>query len=346
MGNVGLATIIIASLSIAAGSSLADDVEDFYRGKTIEFVVGAAAGGGLDLVARPLAPYLSKYLPGNPTIIVRNMPGAAGVVMANYLVSAARKDGTVIGMAVSNIPYEPRLNTLAADVIKYDPSKLGWIGTPVREPQVSWVWHTAGINTWEDMKTKRVRFGATSAAGDNAIFPALANQLLGLKSEVIIGYKGVSEIFLAVERGELEGNSTAYSFLHISKPDWVRDKKANIVLQFGLQRLEELNTVPTLLELVSDPEDKQMLRYLLLKFEMHRPIFTAPGVPGPRLAALRRAFDKAVADPEFLAATKKIGIDISPLGGEAVEKLVEEVVNTPQPVVDRLKATLAAAGLK
>ncbi len=333
------------SALVASNPATANDVENFYRGKTVEFIVGAAAGGGFDLTARPLLPYLSKYMPGNPTFIVRNMPGAAGVIMTNFLVSAAPKDGTAIGMGTSNIPYEPRLKTMSPDGknLRYEPQKLGWIGTPVREPQVSWVWSAAGVNKWEDLRSNKVRFGATSVGGDNAIFPALANQLLGLKSEVITGYQGVSEIFLAIERGELDANNTAYSNLQISKPDWLRDGKVKIILQFGLERLQALTDVPTIIELVKDEEDRRMLRFFLLKFEMHRPIFAPPGIPEDRLEALRIAFDKSVVDPAFIAEAKRSGIDITPLDGKSIAKLVDEVMTTPQSVVDRLNKTLAGA---
>ncbi len=339
---------VITACGLGPSMASADDISDFYRGRTVEFLVGAAAGGGFDLTARPLAPFLSKHLPGNPTVIIRNMPGGAGVIMTNFLASAANADGSVFGMGTSNVPYEPRLNTLSPDGrnIKYDPRTLGWIGTPVREPQVSYVWHTTGVQTWQDLRTAKIRFGATAVSGDNAIFPALANHLLGLKSEIITGYKGVSEILLAIERGELEANNSAYSTLTISKPDWKRDNKVRVIMQFGLERLSAIKDVPTILELVENAEDQQMLRFFLLKFEMHRPMYAAPGVPPARLEALRTAFNKAVADPEFLAFAARAGLDINPLDGVGVAKLVEEVLSTPQPVVDRLRRTLESIGVK
>lgn len=342
-----LASALAIIISTAAPSS-ADEVSDFYRGKTVEFLVGAAAGGGFDLTARPLAPFLAKHLPGSPNIIIRNMPGGAGVIMTNYLAGAAPSDGSVIGMGTSNVPYEPRLNTLSPDGrnIKYDPQKLGWIGTPGREPQVSYVWHATGVTKWQDLRTAKIRFGATAVSGDNAIFPALANQLLGLKSEIITGYRGVTEILLAMERGELEASNSAYSTLTISKPDWKRDNKARVIMQFGLQRLEAIKDVPTIMELVDNPDDQRMLRFFLLKFEMHRPIYAPAGVPPARLAALRTAFDKAVVDPEFLAMANRLGLDINPLNGAGVAKLVDEIMATPQPVVDRLKKTLETLSVK
>ncbi len=237
-------------------------------------------------------------------------------------------------MGTGNIPYEPRLNMLSADGknIRYDPQKLAWIGTPVREPQVSYVWHATPVKTWQDMRTHKVRFGATAASGDNAIFPAMANKLLNLKSEVITGYRGVAEILLAMERGELEANNSAYSTLGVSKPDWRRDNKVRYVMQFGVERIAELKDVPTLYELVDNPDDKQMLRFFFLKFEMHRPIYAPPNIPKDRLAALRTAFDRTMKDPDFLAIADKMGLMIRPLDGDGVAKLVDEIMTTPQPL--------------
>lgn len=344
-------SFIAGALSLAVcgiSAAQADAVSDFYHGKTIQFIVGAAAGGGFDLTARPLAKFMTKYLPGNPTIIIRNMPGAAGMIMTNYLSNGAAADGTVIGMSTSSVPFEPRLRILSPDGsnVKFDPQKLQWIGTPMREPQVSWVSQASGVKSWQDLKTKTVRFGATSVAGDNAIFPALTNELLGLNAKIVTGYQGIGEIYLAIERGELEANNTAYSNLTIGKPDWLRDGKAIVIMQYGLKKLPSLKNVPSLVELVHDPDDLKMLRFFFLKFEMSRPIFAPPNTPQDRVDALRAAFDSAVRDPEFLAETQKLGLEIDPLDGRTVAKLVDEVMTTPQPVVDRLRSILKKMGIK
>ena len=334
--------LIIFSAGAALGQSgqaKADDIADFYRGKTIQYVVGSAAGTGYDITSRPLARYLTKHLPGNPLIVVRNMPGAAGVIMTNYLFNVAPSDGTVIGMGTSNVPYEPRLKLMSADgkSANWDPRNLSWIGTPVREPQISWVWHESGINTWQDMRTKASRFGSTTIGGDNAIFPMLANKLLGLKSEVITGYQGSNDVFLAIERGELNASNTAYSNLTIQKADWLKSGKARIVMQFGLERVPSMKDVPSLIELVTNEDDLRMLRFLLMKFEMHRPIYGPPKLPNDRLAALRTAFDKAVADPDFVEEAGRLGLDLRPLSGGAIAKLVDEIMETPEPVVARVR---------
>jgi len=338
----------LALSPLATSQAFADAVSDFYKGRNIDFIVGAAAGGGFDQTARPMAPFLSKYLPGKPSVVVRNMPGGAGVIMTNYLVSAASADGTVIGMGTGNIPYEPRLNMLSEDGrnIRYDPKTLVYIGTPVREPQVSYVWHESPVKSWEHMRSVNIRFGATAASGDNAIFPALANRLLGLKSEIITGYRGVSEILLAIERGELDANNSAYSTVGVSRPDWQRDGKVRYLMQFSVERLPELKDVPSLYELVSNEDDKKMLRFFFLKFEMHRPIYAPPGVPSDRVNALRVAFDETMKDPDFLNLADKMGLGVRPLDGAGVEKLVNEIMATPQPIVDRLRKTLEDAGIK
>lgn len=348
MRRAGIFTLAVALAGTTAAHAQVDPVAEFYKGRNVDFIVGAAAGGGFDQTARPMAPFLSKYIPGNPNVVIRNMPGGAGVIMTNYLVSAAPSDGSVFGMGTGNIPYEPRLNMLSADGknLRYDPQKLAWIGTPVREPQVSYVWHATPVKTWQDLRTHKVRFGATAASGDNAIFPAMANKLLNLKSEVITGYRGVAEILLAMERGELEANNSAYSTLGVSKPDWRRDNKVRYVMQFGVERIPELPDVPTLYELVDDPDDKKMLRFFFLKFEMHRPIYAPPNIPPARLAALRVAFDRTMKDPDFLAIADKMGLLIRPLDGAGVAKLVDEIMTTPQPIVDRLRRTLEDSGIK
>ena len=333
-----------AFLSLGVLPAGAEDAATFFKGKSLQYIVGSAAGTGYDLTSRPLARYMSKYLPGNPNFVVRNMPGAAGVIMTNYFFTAAPTDGTVIGMGTSNVPYEPRLRLMSSDGknSNWDPRHLSWIGTPVREPQISWVWGASGIRTWEDMRTIPTRFGSTTIGGDNSIFPMLAKNLLGLKSEVITGYKGSNEVFLAIERGELNASNTAYSNLTIQKPDWMQSGKARIVMQFGLERIPSLPDVPSLIELVKDKDDQEMLRYLLLKFEMHRPIYGPPRIPADRLDALRKAFDQAVSDPDFVDEATRMGLELRPLSGAKIANMIDEIMTAPEPLVARVRDTLNA----
>ena len=210
----------------------AETVADFYRGKTIELAIAGAPAGGYDVAARTLANHYGRHIPGNPTVIVKNMPGAAGLIVTNYLYNVAKRDGTVIGMPTSNVPIEPRLKLLSPDGsnVKFDLANFSWIGTPLQEPQVTWVWHTAPAASVDDLKTNTILMGATTASADNAILPMLVDELIGTKMKVLTGYQGQNEINLAAERGEVQGNNTGLSNLTVNKADWLRDGKVRILL--------------------------------------------------------------------------------------------------------------------
>jgi tripartite-type tricarboxylate transporter receptor subunit TctC len=335
-------------IAMMSGFSLADPVEDFYRGKTIELVIGAAPAGGYDLAGRTVANFMSRHIPGGPTLIVRNMPGATGLIMTNYLFNVAKRDGTAIGMPTSNIPIEPRLKLLSSDGsnIKFDIVQFSWIGTPLQEPQVTWVWHTAPASSVEDLKKNVILMGATSSSADNFILPLLVNQLLGTKMKVVAGYQGQNEINLAVERGEAQGNNTGLSNLTVNKADWLRDKKVRILLQFSSERLSTLKDVPTVAELAASDEDRALLRFYSLKFNMARPLILPPGVPADRRAALQAAFEATMKDPDYLAEAQRIGLETNWLGGKDLADLIRQIQETPQSVVDRLRDLLARADAK
>jgi tripartite-type tricarboxylate transporter receptor subunit TctC len=325
--------------------AVAQPVKDFYTGKTIEILVGAAAGGGYDLAARTLANHMGRHIPGRPNIVVRNMPGATGLIMTNNFYNTAKRDGTAIGMPTSNIPLEPRLKVLSPDGtnIKFDIDRLIWIGTPVQEPQIAWVWHDAPAKSVADLKTNVIAFGATSPSSDNYILPLLANQLIGTKTKVFAGYQGQNEINLAVERGEVQGNNTGLSNITVNKADWVRDTKVRILLQYGEERLPEIKDVPTVLELATSEADRALLRFYASKFSIARPLALPPDVPDDRVKALRAAFDATMKDPQYLEEAKRIGMDVNPLSGEEVERLVRNIQATPQDIIDRTREILSAA---
>ena len=326
-------------------SARADKVADFYRGKTIEMMIGGAVGGGYDLAGRTMANHIGRYIPGNPSILVRNMPGATSLIMTNHLYNVARRDGTVIGMPTSNIPLEQRLKVISPDGtnVRFEIERFGWIGTPVQEPQITWVWHTAPAHNVEDLRKNTIRMGATTSSADNYILPSIVNQLVGARMQVATGYIGQNEINLAVERGEVQGNNTGLSNITVNKADWLRDGKVRILLQYGTERLPVLPNVPTAFELASAEADRALLRFYAVKFSMARPLMAPPDVPVERLAALRAAFDATMKDRQFLEEAERIGLDISPLGGEDVAALIRQVQTTPQGVVDRLRELLANA---
>jgi tripartite-type tricarboxylate transporter receptor subunit TctC len=337
VGAICLVMGMTASLAAAA-----DPVADFYRGRTIELVIGAAAGGGYDIPGRALARHMGRHVPGNPAIIVRNMPGATSLIMTNQLYNRAPRDGTVMGMPNNNIPLEPRLKLLAAaGNVVFDVSRFSWIGTPVQEPHVLWVWHTAPAKSFADLKTNRIIMGATAASADNYTLSSLMNQTLGTRMEVVTGYQGQNDINLAVERGEVQGNTTGLTNLIVSKADWIKQGKIRMLLQFGSERAPEIPDVPAVVELAASPEDREIWQFFTAKFKIARPLALPPDVPPQRVQALRNAFDATMQDPLFREEAQKIGLELSPLGGEAVDRLIAQIQATPEPVVERLRRLLA-----
>ena len=338
---LGAALLVTAA---AAAAAQAEPVEDFYRGKTIELLIGGASGGGYDLAGRTVANHLGRHIPGNPNFVVRNLPGATSLIMTNQLYNVSKRDGTVIGMPLSNIPLEPRLKLISPDGanVRFDVDRFGWIGTPVQEPQITWVWHSAPARNLADLRANLIRMGATTSSADNYILPTLVNRLLGTRMQVVTGYIGQNEINLAVERGEVQGNNTGLSNMTVNKADWLRDGKVRILLQYGAERLPVLPDVPAAAELASAEEDRALLRFYAIKFNMARPLAAPPEVPPERLAALRAAFDATMKDPRYIEDARRIGLDVSPLGGERIEALIRQVQATPEPVVARLRELLAA----
>ena len=331
---------ILGSLAAGAagtGRGLAQEKVDF-RGKQIRLIVGAAIGGGYDGAGRLVARHIGRHIPGNPMVVAENMPGAGSVIMLNYLYNSAPRDGTVWGEPTGTAALEPRLKIMAREGanVRFDPNKMRWIGTPAQQPQVLFTWHERPFRTAQDLTLHRAVMGSTAAASDNAILPAMLNQIIGAKMDVVPGYNGTADILLAMERGEADGHVALLANLTVGKPDWLRDKKVRILVQFGAQRSPELPDVPTAVELATRQEDKELLTFYSLKYDMAYPIGLPPGVPTPIVEALQDAFDATMKDPEFLRDAQKSGLEVSPLGGKAIEALMRQIDQTPQAVVDRL----------
>jgi tripartite-type tricarboxylate transporter receptor subunit TctC len=223
---------------------------------------------------------------------------------------------------------------------------MSWIGTPLQEPQVTWLWHTAPAKSVDDLKTTTILMGATTPSADNSILPHLANALVGTRMQVVTGYQGQNEINIAAERGEVQGNNTGLSNLVVNKADWLRDDKVRILIQYGTERLAALKDVPTVSELAASDADRAMLRFYALKFNMARPVVLPPEVPADRVAALQAAFEATMKDPAYLEEARKIRLDTNWLGSRELTEQVRLVQETPQAVVDRLRELLARAGVK
>ncbi|MDB5509888.1 MAG: tripartite tricarboxylate transporter family receptor [Hyphomicrobiales bacterium] len=333
-----LACMLGMAACVTPVAAQAQSVAEFYKGKTITILVGAAAGGAYDLVSRTVASHMGRHIPGQPRFIVSNMPGASSLPMVNHLTNAAKRDGTVMGMTNSNIALERPLKMLSkgGGHVGFDVSKLQWIGSPLQQPHVLWVWHEAPARNAEDLRKNEVLIGTTGAGGDNFMVPTLMNRILGTKMKIVSGYEGQSDIFIAAERGEIHGNSAVLPNLTSAKPDWYRDKKVRVLVQFGVNRQPALPDIPTAIELASDPDDREMLRFYALKFSMAYPFVVAPETPADRVAALRDAFDATMKDPEFLGEAKRLGLDIDPFTGAQMAQLIQDIDAAPRRIVDRV----------
>lgn len=311
---------------------------DFYGGQTIELLIGYSAGGGYDAYARLVARHMGNHIPGHPTLVPRNMPGGGGRVLAGYVENVAPKDGTVLATADQSLPLQ---QALGDPTVRFDTSKFFWIGTPIADNNTLVTWHTTGVETVEQAKEKPVVMGAT---GENtsAQYPRAMNSLLGTKFKVIVGYPGGNDINLAMERNEVGGRgSNNWPSWKSTRPDWLAQKKINLLVQIGLTKDPELPNIPLLYELAKDDESRAALKLLSAPVAIGRPLFTTPGVPSERVAILRRAFDDTMKDPEFLADAKKQNLDISPSSGEELQKVVEQILATPKSAIQRLAAAIS-----
>jgi tripartite-type tricarboxylate transporter receptor subunit TctC len=337
MRNV-LAILPLAGL-LAALPAKADDVADFYKGKVLRLVVGVGVGSGYDINARALAHYLSAHVPGNPTIVVQNQPGAGSLTMTNTLYNTGPFDGTVIGASFNGLPTTPLLQPGG---VRFDATKINWIGSTNRESQAMYVWHTAPQITVDDLYSKEMIVGAQAPGSTQYDYPALARALFGMKFKIITGYDSTPKIHLAMERGEVHGTFANWSTLKAIAPDWLSEKKIRLLAQWDLKRHPEMPDVPMFLDVAKTEADKQALRLALARLEFGRPFFMPPNVPADRVAAIRRAFDATVKDKDFLAEAEKLKIEVDPLTGEQVAELVGQLHHTPADVVARVRTAMEA----
>jgi len=336
-----LVAILSALLFWVAPARSADDVAAFYRGRQLRIVVGTAAGGGYDLFARAVARHIGAHIPGNPAVIVQNLPAAGGMVMTNQLYASAPRDGSVIGAPINGIPTAPLLAPAGAH---FDATRLIWLGSTNREPYVAFVWRTAPVQSLADLRTRELIVGATAPGTTMVDFPLLTNDILGTRFRIVRGYEGTPQINTAIERGELEGQGgIGWAAVKAQVPQWITERKIKVIAQYGLKRHPDLADVPTMLELATSDPDRQALTMLFARTEYGRPYFLPPEVPAARVEALRRAFDATMRDPAFVADAAKLQLEIDPMSGEAVQALVGDLAATPAQVVARVRAILEAS---
>ena len=307
--------VFAVMLCAAPPAQAQDDVAAFYKGKVVRLLVGIGVGSGYDINARLVARYLPKYIPGNPTVIVPNQPGAGSLSMTNQLYAGGPFDGTAIGASFNGLPTTPLLQPAGA---RFEAVKLNWVGSTNRETQAMYVWHTAPIAKLSDLATTVMIVGAQAPGSTQYDYPKLAEKLFGWKFKVITGYEATPKIHLAMERGEVHGTWANWSTLKAISEQWIKDKKIRILAQWALRKHPEMPDVPLILEQAKTPEQKQSLDLALARLEFGRPFFMPPNVPAERVNAIRRAFDAVMKDKEFLDEADKLKIEIDPLGGEQV----------------------------
>ena len=331
----GNAPAFLLSAIVLATPAVAQSPVDFYKGKTVTIYVGLSAGGGYDTNARLVGRHIGRYIPGTPTVVVRNMPGAGGLVMTNHVAQAATADGTNIGAPQRGVPFEPLLGQ--ASKAKFDPRTLQWIGSVNSDTSVALVHSRTGIKNWADLKTREAVIAGTGVGTESVVIPYVLRNLMGLKFKVIAGFPGGNEMNLAMERGEVDGRGT-FSWTSI-KPhykDMIESGKYNILFQMGLRRHQDLLDVPLIVDLAEDPATKQILKVQFTAFELGRPLFVAEAVPAERVAILRAAFDKAMKDPELLAEAVKSDQEVNPMSGLEMVAAFKEVFATPPALIAKL----------
>ncbi len=303
--------------------------------RPVTIYVAGTAGGGIDLYARVVARHLGRHIPGNPTVNVQVMPGAGGIRAANFLAKQAPKDGTAITTFAGGPILEP---LIGARDPGYDMSQFTMIGAVTKDVSVCVAWAQSPFKTIDDVRKQQMIVAGTGAGSETDTWPVILNDVLGTQFKVVTGYQGSQETIIAIERGEAHGRcGFSLSSLKTAKPDWLRDKKVNVLIQIALEKSPELAGVPLVFDLVKKEEDRQMLELLVGPTAIARPFVGPPGMPAGRATLLRRAFDATMKDGAFLTDAAKIGAEVEPTSGEEAQRLVARLYATPRPVIERVK---------
>jgi tripartite-type tricarboxylate transporter receptor subunit TctC len=321
----------------SAAPAHADSAADFFRGKTITIYCGSDVGGGYDLVARTVARYLGRHTPGNPNVIVQNRPGAASVVAANFVYSVAPKDGTALALVQRSIPFQQLFSGAG---VRYDATKIRWIGSTSSEFATVTVWHTAPQQTFDDVFKMETIVGSVGVAGDTDLYPRVLNNTLDTKFKIVGGYPGQAQIILAMERGELQGTGYwSWPDIENRRADWLRDKKIRPLLQLGFARSASpyLRNVPLITDLARNDEQRDVFMILMSMLKMGRPFFAPPEVPQDRTEALRAAFMDTMRDQEFVNEAEKTIGTIDPMSGSDMQRMISDIYQLPDTTVKSLR---------
>jgi len=327
--------LVIAGIAIAAMSPIqAQQPNDFYRGKNIDLMIGYSVGGGYDVYARLIARHLGKHIPGNPTVTPKNMEGAGSLRLANWIYNVGPKDGTMFGTIGRGTGFDPLLGHKTA---QFEGPKFNWIGSANDEVSVCVVWNgRTKVTKFDDLLTNQLNVGGTGAAADTDQFPRIINGVLGTRMKIVTGYPGGNDVNLALERGEVDGRcGWSWSSVKSTRASWLTDKKITILMQLSLAKHPDLPDVPLITDLAKDDEQRAILKLIFARQALGRPYLAPPGVPAERVAILRKAFMDTMSDKDFVAEADKTQLEITPVDGEAIQKLVGEIYQTPPAIAQK-----------
>src|SRR5262252_1219740 len=330
------AVVLLAGLNSQAS---AQTPEQFYAGKTIDFVIRYPTGGANDVWARLIARHIGKHIPGKPNVIPKNQPGAGSFLAVNTVYSVSPKDGTVLAIGAPTIALDEKLGTQG---VRFKTAELGWVGRSDALINIVFTWQTSKVKTFADAQKYESTLSGTGAGSTVSIYPTVMNNVYGTKFKIIMGYKGSAEAQLAVERGEVEGHSTAWTAVKVAHPDWRPSKKISILAQFALKPHPDLTDVPTAVSLARNDEERQIVSAIVAAADIGLAFFTTPGVPADRLAALRRAFDDTMKDKEFLDEVEKLKLTASPMKGEDLQQLITKVTSLSPTMLEKVRTAYTA----
>jgi tripartite-type tricarboxylate transporter receptor subunit TctC len=339
----GLIGIALASASVwqaSGGTARAEGAEEFYKSHPLSIVIGFPPASAYDLYGRAVGRHIGKHIPGNPAILPVNKPGASSLTAANYLYSIAPKDGSTIGILSRTAPLDPLLNNPGS---RLEPRKFTWLGSVGNEVSVCVAWHSAAVKSFDDLLARDFVVASAGLATDTGVFALLLKNLFGARMKIISGYPGGAEMSKAIEAGEVDGRcGWSWSGVKASKPDWLAERKINVLVQLGLQKTADLPSVPLITDLAKTNEQRQILKVVFGPQEFAWPFMAPPELPPDRKQILRAAFDATLTDPEFLEDARKMALEVNPVSGRAIEALIDELYGTPEDVVAKTRRVITA----
>ena len=342
MRALALSTGVLVGALLPTTAALCDPIADFYRGKQVSLVLSTGAGGGYASYGHAFAPFFSKHIPGNPNIVVQNMPGAGGIRAMQYFATVAPRDGSVLGLVHSSVPFAPLYGIKGAT---FDPRAMNWLGSINSSEAICVSWAASGVTQWKDLFGKPYIVGGTGAGSQMETMPAMINKLFGTKIKIISGYTGGNDVYLAMERGEVHGRCGGLvSSINSTRPDWFGKKKVVVPIAVALERNPLFPEAPAIIEFARDERTKQILKLILYPLQMDRPMLAPAGVPPERVAALRKAFHAAMSDPAFIAEAERLSIEIGEVSGDKLQAILADAFSTPPDIVKAANDAMNLSG--